>query len=417
LRALRVAAFMLKTLLPLLVLAVSGLGGYWLIKTRPKPERRPPRERAIVVTATVLQRSRGRVVTRTTGTVIPARAVTLQARVTGEVRQLNAAFLPGGLLTKGDTVVQLDSADYELAVTAREADVVKAEYEYKLELGHQDVARYEWELLDNKADATDLDLELALRKPHLRNAEARVKAAKAALRSAELDLARTRVQAPFNGVVRSRDIELGALVTPQAVLGDLVGTDEYWVDVAVAVDELRWISLPEEGRLGARVRLLPAGGIAAKGEWEGRVLRRRPGLQAEGRLARLLVSVPDPLRTDTTVPLLLGAFVRVEIEGPLLDDVFALSRAAVHEGDTVWLADADDRLEFRQIDPLWQDQTTVFVREGLEPGERLITSGISAPAPGMRLQVEGDTTPQAAGRAATAADTDGDDTDIGGNSR
>jgi hypothetical protein len=129
------------------------------------------------------------------------------------------------------------------------------------------------------------------------------------------------------------------------------------------------------------------------------------------------VSVPDPLRTDTTVPLLLGAFVRVEIEGPLLDDVFALSRAAVHEGDTVWLADADDRLEFRQIDPLWQDQTTVFVREGLEPGERLITSGISAPAPGMRLQVEGDTTPQAAGRAATAADTDGDDTDIGGNSR
>ena len=82
----------------------------------------------------------------------------------------------------------MDARDYELAVTQKQSQVVNADYNLKLELGHQEVAKREWSLLNGSKPAKSSDLELALRKPHLDKAKADLAAAKAELKQAKINL-------------------------------------------------------------------------------------------------------------------------------------------------------------------------------------------------------------------------------------
>jgi hypothetical protein len=109
-----------------------------------------------------------------------------------------------------------------------------------------------------------------------------------------------------------------------------------------------------------------------------------------GRLARVLVTVPNPLSQSQarSVPLLIGSYVQVQLEGPHITDVRSLPRSAVREGDRVWIVGADDRLIFRTIEIMSGDAASVFARVELAPGEAIVTSPIPAAAPGKLLQRE-----------------------------
>jgi RND family efflux transporter MFP subunit len=345
----------------------------------------------MLVEVMTLHRTNAKVIIESTGIVTPAREITLHARVSGEVVHTDDQFEPGGLFSRGEEILRLDPVDYELALKNSASALRQAEHDYKLELGRQDIARHEWTLIDDRDTASELDRELTLRKPHLAKAQAALAAAKARHKQAQLDLERTHVRAPFNAVVRSRQTDLGAQVTPQTALGTLVGTDEYWVETTLPVDQLRWISIPSETTAeGAQATVYPAAAAPGQAGWKAQVIRRRVDLEPQGRLAQLVLAVPDPLKQQSQashpVPLLLESFVRVEIIGPRIEDVFSIPRAAIRDGHHVWTEDADHRLHVQFVDILWGDRDRVLIRNGLQEGTRIVTSDIAAPVPGMLLR-------------------------------
>jgi hypothetical protein len=126
----------------------------------------------------------------------------------------------------------------------------------------------------------------------------------------------------------------------------------------------------------------------------GRVLRVRGDLGETGRMARLLVRVPDPLaRTDANKgkpALLLDAFVRASIRGRALANVIALDRAWLRSDNQVWVMNADDELDIRDVDIALRSGGTVYVRGGVRDGERVVTSSIEVPAEDMPLRVRDD---------------------------
>lgn len=374
------------------IIILSVLIAVIMVKTKPKARRQAPGERVTQVTLSTLQSASERIVLRAAGTVVPAQQVSLKPRVSGEVVWLSPKFIPGGRFDAGDELLRIDDSDYGFVVETRKAELAQAELAYKLELGQQDIARYEWNLIGDRSTATAMDEELSLRQPHLKSAKAKLESAKAALERAELDLARTRIQAPFNGVVLSRDVDVGEQVSAQAQLGALAGADEYWIEATLPVDQLRWVEVPDPaGAGGASAKVRPAGGVRAAAEWDGRVIEVKPDLESKGRLAQLLVSVRDPLdraaRPNNEIPLLIGAYVNLEMDGPSLDGLHRLPAAAIHDGRMVWIM-ADGRLEFRPVEILWRDADAVLISGGLTNGERAVVSGIAAPVPGMRLEEE-----------------------------
>jgi multidrug efflux pump subunit AcrA (membrane-fusion protein) len=268
--------------------------------------------------------------------------------------------------------------------------VAQAQYEVKLEQGAQEIARHEWKLLGVEETASEQDRELALRKPHLIKANAALEAANAGLREAKLDLERTTIIAPFNAIVKTESVDIGAQVTPQSQLGTLVGTDEYWVRAAVPVDQLGWIRFPgADGEGGSTATIRQQLGTDVHNDWTGRVVRLMGDLEPEGRMARVLVSVQDPLRLSSGekagLPLLIGSYVSVVIEGREVRDVIPVPRTALRDGDSVWIMNDQNKLEICHVNVVWRSRDTVWVRDGIEPGQRLVVTDLPAPVEGMGL--------------------------------
>lgn len=387
--------------LPMVVLVFGAAAAVLIVQTAPQARRRSPMKLAPLVETAEVRSGRQVVVVTALGLVEAARKIDLRARVTGRITSVHNEFVDGGLVKKGDRLIQIDQSDYSLAVTRKKGQVVQAEYALQVEMGYQDVAAREWQLLKRNKPAEPGEADLALRKPHLAKARADLASAKADLEQARLDLARTNIRAPFNALIRSKAVDTGSQVATQDRLSELIDTDEFWITASVPVDRLKWIAIPGRGTgQGSRVRvyIVDDSDPASETWWrEGRVIKLLGELETTGRMARVVVAVTDPLdlKPDSRAatgelvrpPLLIGQYVRLEIEGGGLDDVIRIPRSALKSDSSVWLAGEDDRLVRRTVDVAWRDRSHVLIQSGLRDGERLIVSDISAPVEGMKITV------------------------------
>ena len=230
-----------------------------------------------------------------------------------------------------------------------------------------------------------------LRQPQLKQARARVDFAEAALRRAELDLQRTRISAPFDAQILSRDVATGSQVSTGDSLARLVATDRYWVSASVPLSQLRWLRFAErDGEEGAPVTLRHEAAWGPSRSRQGRLQRLVGELDANARLARVLVSVEDPLalRAEAGTPsLILGAFVRTAIEGRALDDVVRLDRDLLRREDTVWVME-DGALDIRDVTVLLRDNDYVYLSDGLDQGDQVVATDLATVVDGAALRLE-----------------------------
>ena len=378
-----------RVLLPLAVITVSALLALWLVETSPQAKPRPRVHNATLVDVTSVNFGPQQTVISGMGTVTAARNVELKPQVSGEIIELSRNMVPGGHFGQGETLLKIDPTDYRLAVRQLTTDVAKAESDLQLEQGNQLVAQKEYQLLGETV--SDMEKSLMLRYPQLENLRATLESAQARLEQARVDLARTEIRAPFNAVVQSRSVDVGARASESNVLVTLVGTDAYWVEVPVPVSQLRWIRIPRtDGHLGALVKIYDS---AAWGDGifrQGRVVRLEADLEAQGRMARLLVRVADPLSLqpgNADQPrMMIGSYVRVEIEGQTVTSAAAIDRGFIRNGCNVWVMDADGGLSIRPVEITFRGIERVLVTGGIDPGENMVITDLAAPVEGMLLR-------------------------------
>jgi RND family efflux transporter MFP subunit len=390
-RTRRRPALALRIILPLAVLAAGVALSFWLLETSPKAQPKPKTRNAALVEVRTIEFATQESVVSAMGTVRPSREVSLRPQVSGEIIEMAGNFLPGGHFRKGETLLKIDPTDYRLAVRQLASEVARAESELQIEQGNQLVAQKEYELLGETV--SEEETSLMLRRPQLDNLRAALEAAQARLEQARINLRRTEIAAPFNAVVQSREINIGTRVSEGTALTTLIGTDSYWVEVSVPVSQLRWIRIPNsENEEGSMVRVYDRAAWG-EGAWRtGKVIRLSAGLEEQGRMARLLVKVVDPLALlpeNAGAPrMLIGSYVRVEIEGRELPSAAAIDRNLIQDGDTLWIMDDENRLDVRQVEIAFRGREQVLVTGGIEPGERLVVSPLPGPAPGMALRLE-----------------------------
>lgn len=386
-------AGLLKTLFVSLMIVLVGIALIWLIfKTEPTATRKDTaRETAMLVDVETVSRGRYTPTVEVMGQVAPAREITLGSRVGGEVVEQAEAFTPGRRVEKGAELLRIDASDYEATLLQRRSELQQARADLELEQGQQSAARQEFELLGE--DIETANEALILRKPQLEQARARVAAAEAAVQQAELDLARTRIRAPFPAQVLTREMTLGSQVSAGQSLGRLVGTGQYWVEATVPLSKLQWLSFnTDQDSPGTPVSvhhdtIWPAGQTR-----DGQLTQLIGELDGNARMARVLITVDDPLAIDEAAgkpPLILGAFVRAEIEGRPLEDVIRLERNLVRRDNTVWVME-DRKLAIRDVEIAYRDDEYAFIKTGLENGDQVITNELASVVSGARLRLEDD---------------------------
>ncbi|HEX4938942.1 MAG TPA: efflux RND transporter periplasmic adaptor subunit [Candidatus Kapabacteria bacterium] len=375
--------------LPLLVLVVAVLVTWQLMSSSPKAARAHKEREARLVETIAVTQADTLVPVQAWGEVKPARSITLKAQVSGIVKTLEARE-PGTFFRQGDTLLQLDTTDYELALAQRRSELEQALANLEIEQGNQAVALSEYELLGTQASAAEK--KRMLRGPQLQSANAQVAAARAAVEEARTQLARTTVTAPFEAVLQERHVDVGSHVTISGNLLELVGAEAAWLEVAVPVTQLRWIRFPGAGSMGSTVKIFYDQVWAPQQMRTGRVIRLLSQLEENGRMARVLVQVEDPFaRTDANRDqprLMLGSFVRTEIEGIPVQQAVVIPRALLRENDTVWILKDGNTLEIRAVTVAYRDQENVFIAEGMRAGEQVISSALSTATDGMPVRVK-----------------------------
>jgi multidrug efflux pump subunit AcrA (membrane-fusion protein) len=245
----------------------------------------------------------------------------------------------------------------------------------------------EWKLMGSKAT----NKARATRVPQVKMAEANVSAARNTVQQAAVGRKRAEIKAPFNAMVRMESVDVGQVVGPQSQVAQLVGTDAFWVEALVPVRELPLITVPKADApdiKGSAVKVVVINSGDRALQREGRVVRLLGELDPQSRMARVIIEVSDPLGLASDKPkLLLNSFVKVMIDGPTRDDLIAVPRSALREGDQIWQISKDNRLTIKTVNVVRRLPEVVLVK-GLKAGETIIKSRIASPVPGMTLRLE-----------------------------
>lgn len=378
----------LKTIGAALGILLVGVGAaVGMMATSKKPERTAVPDKAPLVSVIVAPSTDETIVAKANGTVVAAREADITPQVSGRVLEVGPRLVPGGLVRAGDVLARIDDRDYCDVLTQRAAQLEDARYALAVEEGSQEVARQEWALMDG-SEVGEANRKLMLREPHLARARANVSSAESSVAMARRDIERTVVRAPFDALVIARGVEGGQVVSQQSLVAKLVATDAYWVRVNVPTSALQFMSLPDaKGAGGARVSVVHDLGRGSAVRRAGTVIRLLGSVEDRGMMAQLLVEIERPL-AGTGTPLLLGAYVLVEIEGNTLEDVIVIPRTALREGGKVWVMTEEDRLDVRPVEVDWRRSEEVIVTSGIAPGERVITSHLASPVDGIAVRTQ-----------------------------
>ena len=313
------------------------------------------------------------VVTELPGRVDASRVAEVRARVAGIVQK--RVFIEGSEVKAGQLLYTIDAAPYEAAMQNAQAALTRAEAN-ALQTNSQ-LERYRPLVEANAISKQDFVNAEAAQK----QAQAEVAAAKASVRTAQINLGYARVTAPISGRIGQALVTEGALVgqgtaTPLAVIQQI---DPVYVNFTQsAADAFRLRKAMSDGQLSSsgqeanQVEVLLDDGT--RYELPGKLLFSDISVDPTTGQVTLRAEIPNPKGL-----LLPGLYVRIRMEAAVANNAIALPQQAVtrtQQGNTVTIVEKDGKLSTRNVQITMAKNNQWIVQEGLQPGEQVVVDGL-----------------------------------------
>ena len=306
-----------------------------------------------------------------TGQTLGSREVEVRARVTGILLKRN--FVEGGPVKEGQSLFTIDPAPFMAAAARAEADV--AGTAARLDQAKKNAARLKPLFAENAVSQKEYDDATSAEAV----AEADLKAARARLTEANLNLLYTKVESPLTGVAGRAQRSEGSLISgPDVLLTSVTQIDPIWVSFGISDnDQLRINSEREAGRLVApkdgnfEVTLKLADGTVYT--QLGKLNFSDVRVSGATGTSETRAELPNPKGV-----LRPGQFVRVTLKGATRPNAITVPQRSVMEGPQgkfVYVVSAESKAEPRTVqvgDWLGEDW---IVNSGLKPGDKVIVDG------------------------------------------
>ena len=413
----RLSRGLLKLLLPLVMIGTGFTGYKYLRATRPDMPKQMQLEHAFAVDTVPATRVSAQPILTLYGNTVAGRQVDIRALVAGRVIETHDELREGGHIKAGETLLVVDPFEYKAALneakaqraesTARLAEqqasfaADKTSLEHataQLELAKADVERAQQLVMRGNLPERALDdrRQIVLQRQqaadqlagsigiwNARIAQTRTTAERldVIIARAERRLSETQLQAPFDAYVT----EVGAQVGRMMSVNDKVATliDRSWIEVQFSLTDSQFGRIvSRDGKLEGRnvtVRWTLGGQTFTYHAWIARVAARITSVSGGiDVFARIL----DPM---ARVPLRPGAFVELNLDDVMFDDVVRVPNTALYEGDTVY-AVVDSRLDPRQVEVVGTSDSDLLVRGPFRDGEEIIATRVSTPGKGVLVR-------------------------------
>ena len=407
-------------IVPPILIGVAAIALAPLMKSGPQKTEAP--ERAVKVRAMTIPELAVTPRAIGYGTVEPARTWEAVAEVSGQVVWVSGGLKDGRMVKAGEALLHIEDAYYRLDLAEAEAQLQASDVKDKSARASLAIAKKEFALLRAdykrkeglaaKGAVSTTTVETAKRLmlggenqiQTLKNSLALNAAERLVLiaqkASAELNMQRTRIVAPFD--VRMTDVRVG--LAQFANKGQLLftadGLETAEIKAQFPIGNLRpligAVSRGEDagaarGALGLRatVRLRTATHLV---EWPARVDRVSGAIDPQTQSLGVVVAIDRPAemsRPGERPPLFRNTFVEVELASGPVGGQTVVPRAALHE-DRLYIVDAENRLDIRAVVVDFALGGYAVLKEGAKPGERIVTSDPATAVKGMLLDPQED---------------------------
>lgn len=352
---------------------------YWLVSSAPQSKRKYPERELPKVEVMSTSMGAFDVNVEAHGQVVAAHhRISLTSQVTGQLIATHVNFRPGGFIKAGESIIQVDKTDYQLAVKETHANLVKARASVALELGQQQIAQKQFALSPPLKDQDEQRVALALRQPQLDTSQADMLIAQVEHDKAILALNRTTLSFPFDVHVIESAVSVGEVASSGMTLAKLSRADKSWVELKLQQKYLTRLRAKDNQVVGSLVTF-----EHNQQPFYGEVISIRADLANGTRMAGVLVEVN---MSNRALPLILGTHVTAKIAGGVISDSMEIPRRSLLNDQNIHVVDNDDRLRKRKVNILWEKANTLIVRPDFHSGDQVITSRIAGIVPGSLVE-------------------------------
>ncbi len=386
------AGFLKRSLiytLPFLCIVGFVFLGSIIIKLNNKPEEKKRAFNTLAVLADYAVLDDVQLSVKTQGEARPQTEIDLVPEIGGKIVYVSPNFIEGGIIKKGEVLLRIEDADYKVSVIRAQAQVAQAEQSVIREKAEGEIAKQDYQELGiGKASP------LALRLPQQAQALASLQAAEAELASANLQLKRTEVRAPFTGRVKTKNSDIGQFVSPGRTLGRIFSTSIVEVRLPLSDSDLSKIDLPiayvAKNRASAIDVELNAIIAGKRRYWSGKIMRTASTYDTQTRALFAIAEVVDPYgsgASENGYPLAPGLFVDAEISGKIYQEIIVLPRDGLRPDNEVYVVDDKGKADIRKVKVLDSDSERALLLGGVDEGELVVLSPMEKSRTSMSLRV------------------------------
>jgi len=376
---------------PLLIVVIAIVIAVGLFLNKPQPKQTAVIKTLPLINVAQAIRQDLQISVRSQGTVKPKTATKLTSEVSGRIIEVSENFLVGAFVNKGDILIRIDQRNYLVEVERAQAAVTSARSSLATEQGRAEVAYKDWLKYNKSVKRSKAAEDLALHKPQLADAKAKVNSALANLDHAKNQLDRTLIRAPYDGIIKSKLVDIGQYVNTGTALADTFSIAVAELRLSIPEGKLNYLNLPtlanSELKSQPSVRLLAQIGGQLQ-DWHAKLVRTEAVFDERSRVLFTVAEIQDPYALlDDREPLRMGTFVDAQIQGKLFKDLIVLPRHILRTGNRVWVLDDEKRLQNRQVSILRTGGEHMYVTSGLSEGELICLSNISGTLAGKGVRV------------------------------
>lgn len=386
-----------KIFIPLIIIIVAIAVFMLMMFSAPKPEKKPVENKAPLVNVAPIKVEHVDLTVQSQGTIQPIIETNLIAEVSGRIIEVSPNFNNGGYFEKGEVILKINDEDYQIALLQAQARLDGAKAALLEEQARSKQAKDEW-LLSGKP-LTEAPL-MALRTPQLQKAQADINLANADVESAKIKLTRTVIRAPYTGILKSKQVDIGQFVNMGSILATSFAIESAEIRLPIKTQDIPFLVLPKVNQNNgdaAKVELSMSNANSHH-TWQAQLSRYEGEVDSMSRVHYVVATISDPYNikqdnnmshqtSDFKAELRIGSFVNAVIAGKKIENVVVIPRNVVIGKNTLNLIDKDNKLVIKNFSIIHSDHQNLYTNDVFPADLKIVVTELSLPVAGMPLRI------------------------------